>query len=160
MAVVVVRRHHRTATLERRAVADCAAPDAERPGLELEVVGRDRARPCDEDLLPTRVDHGTGPRRQGRERVQRGDAGAGDLERKSEASRERQSDSRAREAPRARADDDRVELGRCRPRAREQLVDVADQGTRRARALAEHPPVQQEGARRDVCRGVEGEDEH
>ena len=44
VALVVVGRHDAPDALERRAVADGAAPDAQRPRLELEVVRRDGTR--------------------------------------------------------------------------------------------------------------------
>ena len=77
-----------------------------------------------------------------------------------EPTREGEADPRAREAPRARSHDERVEVGRGRSRAREEVVHVADQRPRGADPLAEHAAVQDERARRDVGRGVEGENQH
>ena len=72
----------------------------------------------------------------------------------------REPDTRAREASRPGADDERVEIRRLDLRLCEQRVDVLEQRACRADALAEHLAVADEGARRDVGRRVEREDEH
>ena len=82
-------RHHGPEPLERRAIAHGSAPDAERAGLEREVVRRDRSRTVDEDLSSSSVDHRKGVSVGDGERVQRGHARAGYLECEREAARDR-----------------------------------------------------------------------
>ncbi len=157
---VVVGGHQSAEPLERRPVADGSTPDAERAGLELEVVRRDRARAVHEDLATARVDDGVRVGMRSREGVERRDARSGDLECQSQAAREREPDPCAREAAGPGADDQSVEVFGCGVRMREQLVDVAEKRACGPRAFTENAPVLEEGARRDVCCGVEREDEH
>ena len=58
-------------------------------------------------------------------------------------------------------DDERIEVGRRRiPRPRAESSTSPSSARAMPVALAEHAAVQDEGARRDVGRGVEGENEH
>ena len=147
--------------LERLPVANRAAADAERPRVELEVVGRDRSWPRDEHLAAARVDHRVRSRLRRRERGQRRDARAGNVERELEAACDREPDAGAREAPRARF---RRRSPRDPSAARPAPVRSASTSARSARAEPTRSPRTapscEEGARRDVGRGVEGENEH
>ena len=82
------------------------------------------------------------------------------MQRQTAATRMREAEAGAREASGTGSHDESVELRRARVGFGEKLVDVLEQAARLADALAEHNPVPDEGARRDVGRGVEGENEH
>ncbi len=72
----------------------------------------------------------------------------------------REPDARAREASRAGTDDERVEVCGSLVRVGQDRVRILEQLARHSDSLPDHPPVVEEGTRRDIGRGIEGEDEH
>ena len=159
VARVVVGRDHGPARLEHVPVANGAVADAE-PAAGVHLVGRHGDSARDEHLAPPGVDHRQRAVGAGRERVERRYPGPVDPQREREPPRDGQPYPRAREAPRPRADDERIEVGGPRGRLPEQRVDVLEQRLRHRRALAQHLAVVDEGARGDVSRRVEGQDQH
>src|SRR5918993_1624282 len=160
MTLVVVAGDLYAEPLERRAIAHGSAAEAERSRRELQLVRRDGTRAVHEDLAAPRIDDGIGIRRRGRKRCERRHADAGKVERKPQAAGECEADPGAREAARSRSHDQSVEIRSAGPGRREQVVDVLEQRSREPDALAQDLAVAHERARRDVRRGVEGEDEH
>ena len=94
------------------------------------------------------------------ERVQRRDPCAVDAEREPQPAGDREPDPGAREAARARTDDECVHVGRPRRRLAEERVDVLEQRGGTGGPLPEHLAVVDQRAGRDVSRGVERQDQH
>ena len=160
VALVVVRRHDGAAAARASRGSGRRRPDAERPRLELEVVRRDARGPATNTSRRRASITGQAPGCAAASASSVETPAPGSSSASAEPARERESDSRAGEAARARC---RRRARRGRPASslpREQRVDVLEQRARRPDALAEHAPVVDERARRDVGRGVEGEDEH
>ena len=113
-----------------------------------------------EDLAPLCVDDGQRFRRAGGQRRERRDAGAGDVEREREPACDREPDADSREAARAEADREPVEVGRMSARLAQQRVHVLEQRLRPRDALAEHLVPVHERARRDRRRRIESQRQH
>jgi hypothetical protein len=158
--LVLVRWDEGAHALERRSVADGARADAQGARLEIEVVGREGARPRNEYLTPPGIDHRKGSRARCGQRVERRHARAGDAERDREPASNGQPDTGAREAAGAGPHDESVYVVGLDTRVRQERVDVYEKGARSPRSLAEHTLTVEERARRDVRRCVEGQYEH
>ena len=126
-----------------------------------DVLGTNGRWAGDEDLTATRVDHGEGALGAGSESVERRDPR--DLDVPSARPRPRATESPIRipvKLPGPGADDDPRQIGRDEPCLAEELVDVGEEQSRTRHPLAEHDAVRHEGARGEVSRGIECQDQH
>src|SRR5581483_1800608 len=96
----------------------------------------------------------------GRERRERRDAGAGQVEREGEPARRSEPDADAGEAAGADAHRERVEVAGMRAALAQERVHVLEQRLRARHALAEHFAVVDERTRRNRGGRIESEHQH
>ena len=156
-------RDLRSELFQHFAIPDGAVADAERAGLELELLRR-RAEGLTlharEDLPPAGVHDRQCPGGAGREGVERRDPGDGHVQSEGQPARCGEAHAQAGEAAGAGSHHDTVQLERLHPGLAQQLVGVFEHPDGPGGALSEHLSVPDERGRGNARRGVKRECQH